>query len=82
MVRLLNAHEVAGAVTVQVVGADPGAGLGVTVYVAGGPPEPGAVIVTVADVAPVTAAVGAPGWPGGAKGVTDDEDEDATEVPA
>lgn len=56
--RLLKEHVVAGGVTVHVVGALPGAGVGVTVYVAGGPPVLGGVIVTVADVAPVTVAVG------------------------
>lgn len=80
--RLLNEHDVAGAVTVHVVGAVPGGGVGVTVYVAGGPPELGAVTVTVAEVAPVTAAVGCPGCPGGASGVTAVEAADAAEVPA
>lgn len=40
------------------------------------------MIVTVADVAPVTAAVGAPGCPGGARGVMEVDTDDALEVPA
>lgn len=68
-------HEVAGTVTVQV----PPAGLDVTVYDDGVPPELGGVIDTVAEPAPAIA-VGVPGTPG-ALSVIDAEATEDPDVP-
>ena len=76
LVSPVTVHDVPGAVTVHV--APPG--LAVTVYVAGGPPDPGAT-VTVACLSPASA-VGAGGVPGAARnGVTELDAADADEVP-
>lgn len=71
-VRPVTTHDVAGTITVQV----PPAGLDVTAYVEGVPPELGGVIETVADPAPPIA-VGAPGTPGALRVI----DVEATEDP-
>lgn len=76
MVNPVTMHEVAGAVTVQVLVLSSTV---VTVYVAGVPPEP-AETVTVACPLPATA-LGVPGAPG-APGLTADEALEAPEVPA
>ena len=48
---------------------------------AGAPPVPESVTVTVADVAPATAAVGVGGVPGAAIGLTEPDAVEAAEVP-
>ena len=64
LVNPVTVHEVAGTVTVQL----PPPGEAVTVYEVGVPPEPGAVIVTVACPSTPATAVGVPGMPGGSAG--------------
>jgi len=78
VVRPVTVHEVAGLVTVQVLLP----GVEVTVYVAGAPPVPESVTVTVAEVAPATAAVGVSGVPGASIGLTLFDAADPLEVPA
>jgi hypothetical protein len=77
VVRPVTVHDVAGLVTVQVRPS----GVEVTVYEAGAPPVP-ALTVTVADVAPATAAAGVGGVPGAAIGLTLFDAVEAVEVPA